>query len=141
MSQSTDAALGLLLRAARETATARRIGGDSESALLQSVVDAAATIFAAEASSIALFEPDPDRLVFRVAGGVQGDGVVGLGRAGITKDVPAGAVVSGMPARPHVEMNRRRALAAKLPALVERVRELERQLAALRENQADRGAT
>jgi GAF domain-containing protein len=78
MTEATDAALEVLLRAARETATARRIGGDAETALLQSVVDAAATIFAAEASSIALFEPDPDRLVFRVAGGNQGDGVVGI---------------------------------------------------------------
>jgi GAF domain-containing protein len=78
VSSGVDAALEILLRAARETATARRIGGDSETALLQSVVDAAATIFEAEASSIALFEPEPDRLVFRVAGGAQGDGVVGL---------------------------------------------------------------
>ncbi len=78
MTEATDAALQVLLRAARETATARRIGGDTETALLQSVVDAAATIFDAEASSIALFEPDPDRLVFRVAGGEQGDGVVGI---------------------------------------------------------------
>ncbi len=78
MTSATDAALAVLLRAARETATARRLGGDAETALLQSVVDAAATIFDAEASSIALFEPDPDRLVFRVAGGDQGDSVVGL---------------------------------------------------------------
>lgn len=78
MTPSTEAALAVLLRAARETATARRIGGDSETALLQSVVDAAATLFEAEASSIALYEPDPDRLVFRVAGGAQGDAVVGI---------------------------------------------------------------
>ena len=78
MTEATDAALAVLLRTARETATARRISGDAETALLQSVVDAAATIFEAEASSIALFEPDPDRLVFRVAGGEQGDGVVGI---------------------------------------------------------------
>lgn len=78
MSSGADAALEILLRVARETAIARRIGGDSETALLQSVVDAAATIFDAEASSIALFEPEPDRLVFRVAGGAQGGGVVGL---------------------------------------------------------------
>lgn len=78
MNPSTDAALEVLLLAARETAVARRIQGDVETALLQSVVDAAATLFEAEASSIALFEPDPDRLEFRVAGGAQGDGVVGL---------------------------------------------------------------
>jgi GAF domain-containing protein len=78
VSDATQAALGIVLRAARETSIARRIVGDAETALLQSVVDAAATLFEAEASSIALFEPDPDRLVFRVAGGAQGDGVVGL---------------------------------------------------------------
>lgn len=78
MSGVTDAALGILLRVARETATARRMQGDAETALLQSVVDAAATLFEAEASSIALFEPDPERLEFRVAAGAQGAGVVGL---------------------------------------------------------------
>ena len=78
MTSATDAALEVLLRAARETAAARRVQGDSETALLQSVVDAAAILFEAEASSIALFEPDPARLEFRVAGGAQGDGVVGL---------------------------------------------------------------
>ena len=78
MSPAVEAALGVLLRAARETATARRLAGDAETALLQSVVDAAATLFEAEASSIALFETDPDRLEFRVAGGDQGDAVVGL---------------------------------------------------------------
>jgi GAF domain-containing protein len=74
----TEAALGILQRVAREASTARRLQGETETALLQSVVDAAATLFEAEASSIALFETDPDRLVFRVAGGAQGDGVVGL---------------------------------------------------------------
>ena len=78
MSPGVEAALGVLLRTARETATARRLAGDAETALLQSVVDAAATLFEAEASSIALFETDPDRLEFRVAGGDQGDAVVGL---------------------------------------------------------------
>jgi GAF domain-containing protein len=46
--------------------------------LLQSVVDAAATLFEAEAASIALYERDPDRLEFLVAAGPQGAGVVGL---------------------------------------------------------------
>jgi GAF domain-containing protein len=78
VSPALEAALEVLLRCARETATARRIDGDAETALLQSVVDAAATLFDAEASSIALFETDPDRLEFRVAGGAQGDAVVGL---------------------------------------------------------------
>jgi len=75
---AVEAALEVLLRAARETATARRLAGDAETALLQSVVDAAATLFEAEASSIALFETGPARLEFRVAGGAQGGAVVGL---------------------------------------------------------------
>ena len=78
MTDQTDAALGVLLRSARATATARRLQGIAETALLQSVVDAAATLFGAEAASIALFEPDPDRLEYRVAAGAQGAGVIGL---------------------------------------------------------------
>ena len=78
MSAGSEAALGVLLRVARETAVARRMGGDTETALLQSVVDAAVTLFEAEASSIALFEADPGHLEFRVAAGAQGAGVVGL---------------------------------------------------------------
>ncbi len=49
-----------------------------ETALLQSVVDAAALLFDAEAASVALFEPDPERLEFRVASGAQGAGVIGV---------------------------------------------------------------
>lgn len=73
-----SAALQALQAAARRSAAARRLQGDVESALLQSVVDAAVSLFDAEAASIALFERDPDRLEFRVAAGVQGAGVVGL---------------------------------------------------------------
>ncbi len=46
--------------------------------MLQSVVDAAVTLFDAEAASVALFERDPERLEFRVAAGAQGAGVIGL---------------------------------------------------------------
>ena len=41
-------------------------------------MNATATLFDAEASSIALYEPDPDRLEFRVAAGPQGAGAIGL---------------------------------------------------------------
>jgi len=78
VSAATEAALGVLLRSARTTATAQRLQGDVETALLQSVVDAAAVLFEAEASSIALFEHGPDRLEFRVAAGAQGAGVIGI---------------------------------------------------------------
>lgn len=47
-------------------------------AVLRSVVGAAATLFGAEAASLALFDPDRDRLIFRVAAGEQGRGVVGV---------------------------------------------------------------
>ncbi len=49
-----------------------------EQELLQTIVQATVTLFDAEASSIALFERDPDRLQFRVAAGPQGAGAVGL---------------------------------------------------------------
>jgi GAF domain-containing protein len=68
----------LLAAVARRVAIARTMAGDAETALLQSVVDAAAALFDSEAASIALFEPDPPRLEYRVAAGAHGSGVVGL---------------------------------------------------------------
>ncbi len=76
--QHTDAALAALVAAARRSAIGRRMQGDIESRLLQSIVDATVHLFDAEAASIALFEQDPDRLEFRVAAGAQGAGAVGL---------------------------------------------------------------
>jgi GAF domain-containing protein len=73
-----NAAVAALVAAARRSSVARRIGGDVEERLLQTIVDATVRLFEAEASSIALFEPDPDRLVFRVAAGEQGAGAIGL---------------------------------------------------------------
>jgi GAF domain-containing protein len=57
---------------------ARRLSPPAGSALLQSVVDATVVLFDAEAASIALHDPATDRLVFEVAAGGQGGGVVGL---------------------------------------------------------------
>jgi GAF domain-containing protein len=54
------------------------MAGDAEQRLLQSIVDATAILFDAEAASIALYEPAEDRLVFRVAAGAQGAGAIGL---------------------------------------------------------------
>jgi GAF domain-containing protein len=76
--EEPEEALAALRLMAQRLAIARRLTGDAEQALLQSVVDAAATLFDAEASSIALYEPDPDRLEFRVAAGARGAGVIGL---------------------------------------------------------------
>lgn len=75
---AADAALTALVAAARRSSIARRVQGDVETRLLQSIVDATVRLFDAEASSIALFERDPDRLEFRVAAGDKGAGAVGL---------------------------------------------------------------
>ncbi len=76
--RSSGAAHAALVAAARRSSVARRIGGDAETRLLQSIVDATVKLFDAEAASIALFEQDPDRLEFRVAAGEKGAGAVGL---------------------------------------------------------------
>ncbi len=75
---STDAALAALVAAARRATIGRRLQEDTETRLLQSIVDATARLFDAEAASIALFETDPDRLEFRVAAGEKGAGAIGL---------------------------------------------------------------
>lgn len=74
----TDAALAALVAAARRSGIGRRLQGDIETRLLQSIVDATVRLFDAEAASIALFEQNPDRLEFRVAAGEQGAGAIGL---------------------------------------------------------------
>jgi GAF domain-containing protein len=76
--QDQTAALQALRLAARRSAVARRLESDAERALLQAIVESTATLFEAEAASIALFERDPDRLEFRVAAGAQGAGAVGM---------------------------------------------------------------
>ncbi len=78
MDQESQAALTALVAGARRSAVGRRLQGDIETRLLQSIVDATVRLFDAEAASIALFEQDPDRLEFRVAAGEQGAGAVGL---------------------------------------------------------------
>jgi len=72
------AALTALKAVARRSVVARGLQGPVEQKLLQSIVDATVTLFDAEASSIALFERDPDRLEYRVAAGEHGAGAVGL---------------------------------------------------------------
>jgi GAF domain-containing protein len=74
----SEAALAAIVAAARRSGVGRRLQGDVETRLLQSIVDATARLFDAEASSIALFETDPDRLEFRVAAGEKGAGAIGL---------------------------------------------------------------
>ena len=62
----------------RRAEVARRLELGSAEAVLRSVVEAAVALFEAEAASIALYEPARNLLVFRVAAGAQGKGVVGL---------------------------------------------------------------
>ena len=57
---------------------AQRLELGPTDAVLRSVVGAAAALFGAEAASLALFDPDSDRLIFRVAAGARGQGVVGV---------------------------------------------------------------
>jgi GAF domain-containing protein len=58
--------------------TARRLELGSGEAVLRSIVEAAVSLFDSEAASIALYDAVSDRLVFRIAAGEQGQGVVGL---------------------------------------------------------------
>lgn len=72
------AALAAIRAVAARIAVAERLEAPAGEAILRSVVDAAAVLIRAEAASIALFDPSTGRLVFRVAAGEQGQGVVGI---------------------------------------------------------------
>jgi UDP-3-O-[3-hydroxymyristoyl] glucosamine N-acyltransferase len=58
------------------------------------------------------------------------DAVVGA-QAGVTKEVPPGAIVLGSPAVPHLEFKRQLASTARLPLLGKTLRALEERLRAL----------
>jgi transcriptional regulator with GAF, ATPase, and Fis domain len=71
-------AIAALRAIALRAEAARRLDLGSAEAVLRSVVDATVALFQSEAASIALYDPLTDRLVFHVAAGEQGQGVVGL---------------------------------------------------------------
>ncbi|MFL5727206.1 MAG: GAF domain-containing protein [Chloroflexota bacterium] len=70
------------LEAVREIAlrieAGRRLAPPTTTLLLRSIVNATVALFDAEASSIALYDPASGQLVFEVAAGSQGEGVVGV---------------------------------------------------------------
>jgi GAF domain-containing protein len=68
----------LLHQISARVEAARRLESGAGEAVLRSIVDATVTLFEANAASIALYDPSTDRLVFRVAAGEQGSGVIGL---------------------------------------------------------------
>jgi GAF domain-containing protein len=70
--------LELLRAIVRRSAIAQRLEAGAERAVLRSIVEATVSLFDAEAASIALYEADLDKLVFAVAAGEQGQGVIGL---------------------------------------------------------------
>ena len=71
-------ALGLLQSIALRAEVARRVEAGGARAVLRSVVEATVALFEAEAASIALYDASSDRLVFEVAAGEQGQGVIGV---------------------------------------------------------------
>jgi GAF domain-containing protein len=71
-------ALAALAEIGTRAEIARRLEGGAGAAVLRSVVDATVALFQAEAASIALYDPSTDQLVFEVAAGEHGQGVVGL---------------------------------------------------------------
>lgn len=62
-----------------------------------------------------------------------GDGAVVAGRAGVINDIENGLTVSGFPARDHKTEKRAEAVRMRLPEMMERLRELEREVRLLRE--------
>jgi GAF domain-containing protein len=72
------AARAALAAIGRRAEIARRLELGSSEAVLRSIVEAAVLLFEAEAASLALFDAARNVLVFRVAAGAQGQGVVGL---------------------------------------------------------------
>lgn len=78
-----------------------------------------------------------DYVVIAAQAGIAGHVTVGsqatlAGRSGVTRDLPGGKTYFGFPAIPAAEEKRRIASVSRLPQLMARVKELERQLAAMK---------
>jgi GAF domain-containing protein len=71
-------AIDALEAVAARAAVAARLEPPGSEALLRAITEAAVLVLRAEAASIALHEPDTDRLLIRVAAGRQGAAAIGL---------------------------------------------------------------
>lgn len=69
-----------------------------------------------------------------------GDKTVIMAQSGVVKDVPPGSVVLGAPAVPHKEFKKSYVTLHRLPAYITKVRELEQQLAEMRDRLTPPGA-
>ena len=78
MTDEPDALIPTLHAVALRVEAARRLAPPAGTAVLRSIVEATVALFGAEAASLALHDPATDRLVFEVAAGEHGQGVVGL---------------------------------------------------------------
>ena len=78
MTVEPDPLIPTLHAVALRVEAARRLVPPAGTAVLRSIVDATAVLFGAEAASLALHDPRTDRLIFEVAAGEHGQGVVGL---------------------------------------------------------------
>ena len=73
-----DGLIPTLHAVALRVEAARRLAPPAGTAVLHSIVEATVALFGAEAASLALHDPATDRLVFEVAAGEHGQGVVGM---------------------------------------------------------------
>ena len=92
----TSEALDVLREAAVRLGVAARLESSAGEAVLRSIVEAAVALIHAEAASIALHDPATNELVFRVAAGERGSGVVGL-RIGVDQGVAGYVFSTGQP--------------------------------------------
>jgi hypothetical protein len=90
------ATLAVLRGAAVRLGVVARLESPAGEAVLRSVVDAAVALIHAEAASIALHDPTTDKLVFRVAAGERGAGVVGL-EIGVADGIAGYVFSTGQP--------------------------------------------
>ena len=75
---AADPLIPTLRAVALRVEAARRLAPPAGTSVLRSIVEATVALFDAEAASIALHDAAADRLVFTVAAGDQGQGVIGL---------------------------------------------------------------